>query len=430
MTNADSFRRTSRVLLLLALGLAAGALAVPPEASQPPAAAEAYRDRNDNIDPATRAAGLKVYGEVCAACHDVGANRAPQRFILEQMTPESIHRALVSGVMKQVGDALSADEKSAVAQYVSKRRFGAADAARPLMCKGKAALFDRAEPPIFSGWGLDPASTHAIPADVAGLNRANVGTLKLKWAFAFPNALRARSQPALAGGAIFVGSHDGTVYALDRETGCARWTFNASAEVRTGIVVSPWTAGDVKARPLLYFGDLVGNVYALDAVTGRQIWRKTVDTHAGATMTGTPSLWQDRLYVPVSSLEEGTAGKGGTAYGKIGRKSGRHSRRLGRSLDGLCHCEALRRGRRQTGPRGAAMPPGRWPRGWAAAASPAISPARTTSPRWRRRHSTLTVASTPRSTMPVSTCQNRSSNPPPRGCAARPRYISSAPCCS
>ena len=79
--------------------------------------------------------------------------------------------------------------------------------------------------------------------------------------------------------------------------------FHASAEVRTGIVVSQWKAGDATARPRVYFGDLIGNVYAIDAVTGEQVWRAHPDEHPSATITGTPTLHGGRLYVPVSSLE-------------------------------------------------------------------------------------------------------------------------------
>ncbi|WP_394998371.1 PQQ-binding-like beta-propeller repeat protein [Sphingomonas sp.] len=307
--------RTLSLSLLSAGLIVTAALAQQP--SPPPAVsahgvatADAYRDRNENIDPQTRKQGEGVYQTVCSGCHNVGINRAPQRFILEQMTPESIYRALVSGVMKQQAAGLSTVEKRNVAQYLTKRKFGEGAAITlPRMCKGKAALFDRSEPPVFANWGLNPASTHSIPTAVAGLDRRNVSKLKLKWALAFPNALRARSQPALAGGAIYVGSHDGTVFALDRETGCTRWTFNASAEVRTGLVVSPWKAGDAKAVPMVYFGDLVGNTYAVNAVTGKQVWRKAMDTHPSTTMTGTPTLYRGRLYVPVSSLEEGATGE-------------------------------------------------------------------------------------------------------------------------
>jgi polyvinyl alcohol dehydrogenase (cytochrome) len=91
------------------------------------------------------------------------------------------------------------------------------------------------------------------------------------------------------------------VYALDPETGCAHWSFRAAAEVRTGIVVEPWQ--DQGATPRIYFGDVLGNVYAVDALTGHLQWRQRADEHPNATITGTPSWHAGRLYVPVSSLE-------------------------------------------------------------------------------------------------------------------------------
>ncbi len=272
------------------------------------AEAEAYRDGSANVDAATVAKGHDVYQQVCSGCHEAGVNRAPQRFLLSQMTPESIHRALTDGVMQVQASELSADQKVAVAEYITKRKLGSGEAATPpKMCEGTAAQFDRNETPAFSGWGMDPASTHSVADNVAGITRKNVGKLKLKWALGFPNALRARSQAIVAGGAVYVGSHNGTVYALDQKTGCARWTFAASAEVRTGIVVSPWTKGDANANPLLFFGDLVGNAYAVEAFTGKLVWRQKMDEHQSVTLTGTPSLYRDTLLIPVSSLEEAGA---------------------------------------------------------------------------------------------------------------------------
>ncbi len=296
-----------RTMLASAAASAFVAIAVAAPVAAPEANADHYRDAKGSIDPATQAKGEKVYEGLCIACHQTGVNRAPQRFILEQSAPESIYRALTTGVMKEQAAGLSNDEKIAVAEYLTSRKLGSAQLPKPLMCKGEAARFDRAAPPAFTGWGLDPANSHMIPTDVAGIDRGNVGRLKLKWAIGFPNALRARSQPAIAGGAIFVGSHDGTVYALDAKTGCARWTFEASSEVRTGLVVSPWRAGDAKAAPMLYFGDLTGDVYALDAFTGRQLWREAADEHPSTTLTGAPTLYGDTLFVPVSSLEEAAA---------------------------------------------------------------------------------------------------------------------------
>lgn len=260
-------------------------------------------------DPALeRLPGAPIYRANCATCHDAGVNRAPQKFNLIDMTPEAIHAALIDGPMKPQGMALSDAQKVEVAEYLSGRKMGAAMAPESLKrCEGAAARFDLTEPPAFTGWGLDPASTHSIPAAVSGLSKADAGRLTLKWAFGFPNSVRARSHPIVAGGAILVGNYNGSVYALDRETGCVRWAFPAQAEVRTGMVVSPWSAGDRNARPLAYFGDVKGNVYALNLLDGTLAWKVRADTHPAAIITGTPTLHRGMLYVPVSSLEEGFA---------------------------------------------------------------------------------------------------------------------------
>lgn len=86
-----------------------------------------------------------------------------------------------------------------------------------------------------------------------------------------------------------------------------RWAFPARAEVRTGIVVSPWVAGNPAARPLVYFGDVAGNAYAVSLLDGKLAWRVKADLHPAATITGTPTLHGGTLYVPVSSLEEAFA---------------------------------------------------------------------------------------------------------------------------
>jgi polyvinyl alcohol dehydrogenase (cytochrome) len=303
-------RLFNRLVAVGGLLLAAGAglaLAADPAAT-PKAFHDAYRAATFALDPAVAKRGAEIYGGSCGGCHEQGLNRAPQRFMISQMTPESIRRALTEGVMRGMAASanLNAADIDAVAQYVSGRPMGAS-IRPPLMCKPGASPFDYAEPPVFAGWGLSPGSTHTIPTRVAGIDRANVGKLTLKWTLAFPNALRARSQPTLAAGAIFVGSHDGTVFALDRATGCARWTFAAPAEVRTGIVVSPWRAGDKSARPLVFFGDLIGDVFALDAKTGDMVWKARPDPHANTTITAAPVFSDGVVYVPVSSLEEGRA---------------------------------------------------------------------------------------------------------------------------
>jgi polyvinyl alcohol dehydrogenase (cytochrome) len=64
------------------------------------------------------------------------------------------------------------------------------------------------------------------------------------------------------------------------------------------------SAADGAAGTRVFFGDTAANAYALDAITGRVIWTRKVEDHALARITGSPTLYQNRLYVPVSSYEE------------------------------------------------------------------------------------------------------------------------------
>ena len=73
--------------------------------------------------------------------------------------------------------------------------------------------------------------------------------LKLKWAFGFPGAAATFGQPTSYDGKLFVGSEDGTVYALDAATGCEGWVFHASATVKTAVSVDRGNA---------FFGDING----------------------------------------------------------------------------------------------------------------------------------------------------------------------------
>jgi polyvinyl alcohol dehydrogenase (cytochrome) len=248
--------------------------------------------------------GATVFKAHCATCHDQGVGHAPPKAVLGMMPAGFIRDVLTSGAMKVQAQGLSDDERTLVAEYLAGRKAANEQGLAPPPCAGAAAEFKTSEPPELNGWGLSRGNGRTISRSIAGLTVRDLPRLKLKWVVGFPGAIQARSHPGLAGGAIYIGSQTGAVYALDRDTGCLRWTFHATAEVRTAIVISPWKVGDAAARPRLYFGDLVGNVYALDARNGALVWRDHADPHASATITGAPTLARGRLYVPVSSTEE------------------------------------------------------------------------------------------------------------------------------
>src|SRR5262249_47064707 len=103
-----------------------------------------------------------------------------------------------------------------------------------------------------------------------------------------------------------------SVCALDAASGCIEWTFAAHAGVRTSIVIAAERDGagergrtTKSSRAVGYFADQDGYVYAVDAATGREIWSRKADDHPLVRLTGSPVLHEDRLFVPLSSYEEG-----------------------------------------------------------------------------------------------------------------------------
>lgn len=248
-------------------------------------------------------AGAEVFSRVCVACHEHGVLRAPPVQMLHYLSSGEIYRTLTAGAMRVEAQHLSDAQKRAVADYLG-GYAGSSAGTRARACRGARGRFDYGQPPAFSGSGMTFGNARYVPAATAGLRPANLATLRLKWTMSFPDAQRVRSQPAIAGGALFIGSQNGTVYSLNMGTGCVRWKFHAATEVRTGLVVSPWKAGYTRARPLVYFDDLVGNVYAVNAVTDRLVWQAHPQAHPSATNTAAPALYRGRLSVPVSSLEE------------------------------------------------------------------------------------------------------------------------------
>ena len=245
------------------------------------------------LTDADRARADNIYQANCAGCHDGGATGAPTRAALETRTPAAILAALDTGLMREQGKALKPDERKLVADYLGAKTATVAGK----MCTGRLVLDTK---PLWNRWGNGIDNRRYQPASVGGITAQNVDELELKWAFGFPNAARARSQPAVTKEAIFTGSQDDRVYALDTQSGCIWWTFDAESEVRSAPTIGTDASGTIDR---LYFGDFNANVYAVDARSGKLIWKKSVKDHPAGTITGSLTLHDGRIYVPMSSTE-------------------------------------------------------------------------------------------------------------------------------
>ena len=253
--------------------------------------------------------GAAVYKQRCAGCHEGSLPRMPSRQALGAMSPEHIESELASFSMRRQGASLSPAERRAVAEFLTGRPAGSYRAPIAIIpksayCTAASSTGDPLNGASWNGWGIDLQNTRHQPAAAAGLTANDIPRLKLKWSFGFAGASASGSQVSIVGNRVFVGSRNGVMYALDRETGCLVWAFEADAGTRSTPVVVR-AAGPNAAT--VYFGDAHAQVYALDAATGALKWKVKVEEHPDAMITGGVVFHDNRLYVPVSSLEEGTA---------------------------------------------------------------------------------------------------------------------------
>lgn len=250
--------------------------------------------------------GAAQYRDNCASCHDAGADRAPSRDALRAMTAERVLAAMETGLMVTMASRSSTAERRAIAEFVTGKSFSEPLSMKPspqAMCAAPPGSFNPSVGPSWNGWGVKPANTRFQDAAAAGIAAADVGRLKVKWAFGFPADQSAYAQPAVVGGRVFVGSPAGVVYALSASTGCVHWSFEAERAVRTAVMIERVrTAGG--ARTAAFFGDQGGTAYAVDAATGVLLWKTRVEDFPGSRITGSPVFHNGRLYVPVASGEE------------------------------------------------------------------------------------------------------------------------------
>ncbi len=124
-----------------------------------------------------------------------------------------------------------------------------------------------------------------IGSDDSCLYAVDAENGSLKWKFMTGG--RIRSTPALYHDTVFFLSYDGKFYALDAASGTKRWTFETGGEhpfrapgihglLPADRMISDdwdvWLSSPTIANGRVYFGSSDGNIYALDARDGRELW--------------------------------------------------------------------------------------------------------------------------------------------------------------
>lgn len=257
--------------------------------------------------------GLTYFQTRCMSCHkENDSSKAPSARRIRQMTPEQIYAVVSKPTRPEHDQGLTDPQKRRMAEFMGGyRQIGSVEAGNPRnfpnACPANPPMSDPAAGPHWSGWGADIENTRYQRAENAGLIKADVPKLKLKWAFGFPLGISAYSQPAIASGRVFAGTDTGWVYSLDAKTGCVYWGYETGVTVRPALSIGPVT-GQGNTKYAVFFGDAKANVYAVDAQNGKLLWKRKVEDFFLARITASPKLYNGRLYVPVSSSEEWQSG--------------------------------------------------------------------------------------------------------------------------
>jgi outer membrane protein assembly factor BamB len=116
-------------------------------------------------------------------------------------------------------------------------------------------------PAIASAVGAQSPMFRGTP-DHRGVYDSSAPTLQtLAWKFKTNG--RVISSPAVVGEVVYVGSTDGSLYAVNRADGSQRWKFATNGPIAS----SPAVGGD-----LVYVSSVDGNIYAVEAATGTKRW--------------------------------------------------------------------------------------------------------------------------------------------------------------
>jgi PQQ-dependent dehydrogenase (methanol/ethanol family) len=171
-----------------------------------------------------------------------------------------------------------------------------------------------AKPGNWGGVGRDFALTRHSP--LADINRENVKDLKVSWEMKTDATRGHEGQPLVIDGTMYVVSaYPNHVYAIDlsqADTGKVLWKYTPTQDERSVAVACCDTVnrGGSYADGKFVFASLSGDVIALDARTGKEVWKqKMADPAKGETITMAPIIADSKVVAGISGNEFGVVGR-------------------------------------------------------------------------------------------------------------------------
>ena len=138
---------------------------------------------------------------------------------------------------------------------------------------------------------------------------ANVQQLQARWSVQMPGSSILESTPLVIDGTMYTSGPPGQVFAIDAQTGLQIWKYERRQKVVSPYQINPFNRGVAVLGNRVFFGTLDATLVALDARTGRQLWEtQMADTLQGYTLTGAPLAIKDKIIVGIAGGEFGIRG--------------------------------------------------------------------------------------------------------------------------
>ncbi|MEN7342884.1 MAG: PQQ-dependent dehydrogenase, methanol/ethanol family [Pseudomonadota bacterium] len=175
----------------------------------------------------------------------------------------------------------------------------------------------------FDAVGSEPAETagewqlHGLTTDeqrhspLQTINTETVDQLGLAWHFPLGTSRGIEATPIVIDGTMYLTGSWSVVYALDAKTGKQLWRYDPEVDKAVGVKAccDVVNRGVAVSQGKVFVGVIDGRLEALDAKTGKRLWSTlTVDQSKPYTITGAPRVVRDKVLIGNGGADLGVRG--------------------------------------------------------------------------------------------------------------------------
>ncbi len=177
---------------------------------------------------------------------------------------------------------------------------------------------------------------------LARINDGNVGELGLAWSYATGTTRGLQASPIVVDGTMYTTGTWSVVYALDAKTGRELWKYDPEVPRAWGryLCCDAVNRGVAVWKGALYLGTIDGRLVSLDAKTGARRWEvNTIDRTKPYSITGAPRVVKGKVLIGNGGAELGVRGYLSAYDADTGKLAWRFYTVPGNPKDGFEHPE-------------------------------------------------------------------------------------------